>query len=107
MRYNVDSNVGKKTTAWQCLMRTLLSIKRHVDTELNKINICIDAIHCNNVNCRDESHRQELNNYCNQLIQLLLIYGDTCFPKTKFCGDQPRFHLDQKLGEMKRRTKDS
>ncbi len=38
---------------------------------------------CNNVNCEDDNLRQQLSEYCHDLIQACIKTGDECFPKVE------------------------
>ncbi len=38
---------------------------------------------CSNVNCEDNSLRQQLSEYCHDLIQAYIKTGNECFPKVK------------------------
>ncbi len=71
-----------------------IKYKESVLLKLKNVNNPSDAIMCNNVNCEDDSHKQQLSEYCHDIIQACIKTGDECFPKWKV--RKLRYHTGMK-----------
>ncbi len=50
---------------------------------LQNVRVPTEATECRDPMCRNSSHRNEINNYCNQLIECCVLSGEACFPTAK------------------------
>ncbi len=76
--------VEKRSIAWHIITEQgRIRFKESAFLKLKHVNVPSDAIMCSNVNCDDYSHRQQLSEYCHDLIQACIKTVDECFPKVK------------------------
>ncbi len=76
--------VEKRPIAWHRITEQgRTKYKESVLLKLKHVNIPTNAIMCSNVNCEDDSYRQQLSGYCHDLIQACIKTGDKCFPRVK------------------------
>lgn len=60
--------------------------KNCLDTLLDGMQLPTDVIHCDDVNCKCDTHVSQINDLCASLIDACLKAGNECFPKVSPAG---------------------
>ena len=62
----------------------IINYKAELESILNDIKVHYDDIHCNNLHC--SSHGNDIDTYCNMLIDACMKATDRCIPRTRKRG---------------------
>ncbi len=74
----------KRSIAWKRVNdEQICKYKTCVKNGLRDIQIPEDAVLCNDVNCQNEEHRNDISIYCKGIIDVCIKSGDRCFPRVK------------------------
>ncbi len=71
-------------TAWNRVTDQMYAMyQQTMAHNLENLVIPTEAIECRDAMCKNVKHRQDINDYCNKIIECCVKSGERCFPVTK------------------------
>ena len=90
-----DSQQMHSCTAWNKVTEEMYQMYQETMIRyLHNVNIPVEALQCRDPMCQIDSHRSQLNEYCNQLIECCVKSGEECFPVVKCSKRQKPYWKD-------------